>query len=46
MSEIARQKVLLHSQNIINYPEFLIGHPSFWHNEIYEPSYFFNKNEC
>ena len=39
------QKISIHLQNVIGYLEFLMGHPSFWHNPIYKPFFVFNQNE-
>ena len=37
IGEMAGQEILIHSQNVIGYFEFLIGHPGFWHYQTYEP---------
>lgn len=42
---MARQKFVIHLQNMIECLEFLIRHPGFWHNQIYEPSCIYNENE-
>ena len=35
--EIAGQKIAIQSQNVLSYIEFLMEHPGFQHNQIYEP---------
>ncbi len=42
---MARQKIALYSQNVVDCLEFLIGHPRFWHNQIYKPSRIYNEND-
>ena len=44
-SGMARQEILIHLQNMIGYPKFLMGYPSFWHNSTYEPFCVFNRNK-
>lgn len=45
MGGMARQKISIHSENMIGYLEFLMGHPDFWNNKIYKSSCIFNENE-
>ncbi len=42
---IARQEIAIHSRNVVGCLKFLMGHPGFWHNQIYEPSRIYNENE-
>lgn len=34
MTKIARQKIVIHLQNVIECLELLMEHPGFWHNQI------------
>ncbi len=45
VSGIARQEIAIQSRNVINCVEFLIGHPGFQYNQIYEPSHIYNQNK-
>ncbi len=45
VARMARQEIAMHSQNVVGCLEFLMGHPGFWHNQIYEPSCIYNENE-
>ncbi len=45
MARMARQEIAINSQNVVDCLEFLMGHPGFWHNQIYEPSCIYNENE-
>ena len=45
MSEMAVQEISIHLQNVIRCLEFLMDHLGFWHNQTYESSGVFNKNE-
>ena len=42
---ITRQKVPIYLQNMVSCFKILIEHPSFWHNQTYEPSRIYNENE-
>ena len=42
---MTRRKIAIHLQNVLGCLEFLMGHPSFWHNQIFEPSRIYNENE-
>ena len=42
---MAGQEIAIHLQNIMDYLEFLMAYPSFWHNQIYELFCIYNKNE-
>lgn len=45
MANIFGQKIVIYLQNVIRCFEFLISHPGFWHIQICESSYVYNKNE-
>ena len=45
VGEMASQESLIHLQNMIGCLKFLMGHPGFWQNQTYEPSYVYNKNK-
>ncbi len=45
MTQMARQKTVIHLQNIVGCLEILMGHPGFWHNQTYESSCIYNENE-
>ncbi len=45
ISGIARQEIAIQLQNMINCLEFLMGHPGFQYNQIYEPCHIYNQNE-
>ena len=45
MAKIAKQKIAIYLQNTIRCLEFLIKHPSLWHNQIYKPLYIYNENK-
>ena len=42
---MVRQKIAIHLQNVGGWLKFLIKHPDFWHNQTFEPSCVYNKNE-
>lgn len=42
---MARQEIAIYSQNVVRCLKFLMRHPSFQHNQIYELFRIFNKNE-
>ena len=39
------QEIAIYLQNVIGYLEFLMAYADFWHNQTYEPSCIYNKNE-
>ena len=45
MAVIARQVIAIHSQNVVECLEFLMRHPGFWHNQIFELSYIYSENK-
>ena len=45
MARIARREIAIHLQNMVGYLKFLMRHPGFWHNQIFEPSHIYNENE-
>lgn len=45
ISGIAKQEIAIQSQNVINCVEFLMGHPDFQYNQIYEPCLIYNQNK-
>ena len=45
MGGMAGQEISIYLQNVMGCLEFLMSHPSFWHNQTYEPSCVFNENE-
>ena len=45
VGKMAWQEILIYSQNVIGCLEFLMGHLGFCHNQTYELSGIFNKNE-
>ncbi len=45
MGGMARREISIHSQNMIECLEFLMGHPGFRNNQTYEPSRVLNENE-
>ena len=42
---MAKQEILIHSQNVVGCLKFLKRHTDFWHNQIFEPPCIYNKNE-
>ena len=42
---MARQEIAIHLQNVMGCLKFLMAHLDFWHNQTYEPSRIYNKNE-
>ena len=40
---MAKQEIAIHLQNVVEYIEFLIRHPGFWHNRTFEPSCIYNE---
>ena len=44
VSGIAGQEIAIQSQNVLSCIEFLMGHPGFQHNQIYEPCCIYNQN--
>ncbi len=45
VARIARQEIAIHSQNIVGCLKFFMEHPGFLHNQIYELSCIYNKND-
>ncbi len=45
VSGIVGQEIAIQSRNVINCVEFLMGHPGFQYNQIYEPCHVYNQNE-
>ena len=43
--EIAERENLIHLQKMIECLKFLMGHPGFQHNQIYELCWVFNENK-
>ncbi len=42
---MARQGIVIYSQNIVGCLEFFMGHPGFRYDQTYEPSHIYNKND-
>ena len=45
VSGIVGQEITIQSQNVLSCIKFLMGHPSFQHNQTYEPCRVYNQNE-
>ena len=45
VAEMAKREIAIHLLNVVGYLEFLMRHPEFWHNQIFEPSHSYNENE-
>ena len=45
MVEMAKREIAIYLQNFVGCLKFLMRHPSFWHNQTFEPFYVYNKNE-
>ena len=45
VSGIAGQEIAIQSQNVLSCIKFLMGHPGFQHNLIYEPCCVYNQNK-
>ena len=42
---MTEQKIAIYLQNVMEYLKFLIKYPGFLHNQRYELSHIYNKNE-
>lgn len=45
VAKMLGQEISIYLQNMMGYFKFLMGHPRFWYNQIYEPSHIFNESE-